>query len=103
MLFRSYRYYLGVALSKNPKWRREAEEHFVKAIEIEQFNADYYIALGTLYKDVGMLKRAESQFKQALQISPHNAAAQEALESLQESNGKGNKTLSSLKSLFRKR
>ncbi len=98
-----YRYYLGVALSKNPKWRREAEEHFVKAIEIEQFNAEYYIALGALYKDVGMLKRAESQFKQALQISPHNAAAQEALEGLQESNGKGSKALNSLKNLFRKR
>ena len=71
-----------MALSKNAKWRREAEEHFLKAIELEQFNAEYYVGLGLLYKEAGMQKRAESQLKQALQVNPGNKAAQEALDSL---------------------
>ncbi len=69
-----YRYWLAMALSKNAKWRREAEEHFLKAIELEQFNADHYVGLGLLYKEAGMQKRAESQLKQALQVNPGNKA-----------------------------
>jgi curved DNA-binding protein CbpA len=98
-----YRYWLAMALSKNAKWRREAEEHFLKAIELEQFNADYYVGLGMLYKEAGMQKRAESQLKQALQVNPGNKAAQEALDSLLAANTKKSSGLHTLKGLFKKK
>jgi curved DNA-binding protein CbpA len=98
-----YRYWLGMALTKNPKWRREAEEHFLKAISLEQFNAANYVGLASLYKEVGMLKRAESQLKQALQISPGDKAAVEALHTLHHSKESEKKGLKSLKNLFRKK
>jgi Flp pilus assembly protein TadD len=98
-----YRYWLAMALSKNAKWRREAEEHFLKAIEMEQFNAEYYIGLGLLYKDVGMQKRAENQLRQALQMNPENRAAREALDSLLPSSAKKTSGLDTLKGLFKKK
>jgi len=98
-----YRYWLGMALTKNPKWRREAEEHFQKAISIEQFNAVHYVGLASLYKEVGMLKRAESQLKQALQISPGDKAVLEALQTLHHAKEPEKRGLKSLKNLFRKK
>jgi curved DNA-binding protein CbpA len=98
-----YRYWLAMALSKNARWRREAEEHFLKAIELEQFNPDHYIGLGLLYREAGMQKRAESQLKQALQVNPGNKAAQEALDSLLPASTKKGSGLDTLKGLFRKK
>jgi curved DNA-binding protein CbpA len=98
-----YRYWLAMALSKNAKWRREAEEHFLKAIELEQFNSEHYVGLGLLYKEAGMQKRAESQLKQALQVNPGNKAAQEALDSLLPASTKKGSGLDTLKGLFRKK
>jgi len=98
-----YRYWLAMALTKNAKWRREAEEHFLRAIELEQFNADYYVGLGMLYKEAGMQRRAESQLKQALQVNPGNKAAQEALDSLLAANTKKSSGLDTLKNLFKKK
>jgi curved DNA-binding protein CbpA len=97
-----YRYWLAITLAKNPKWRRESEEHFLKAIEIDQFSPIYYIGLGMLYKEVGLMKRAESQFRQALQLSPHDKTAQEGLEEILSSKNKGSKGLKSLARLFKK-
>ncbi|MEW5976976.1 MAG: DUF4388 domain-containing protein [Acidobacteriota bacterium] len=96
-----YRYWLAMALSKNPKWRREAEEHFLKAIEKEQFNASYYVGLALLYKEVGMNKRAEAQARQALEVNPSDVAANELLRSLAQP--KEAKGLKSLKNIFRLR
>jgi curved DNA-binding protein CbpA len=98
-----YRYWLAMALSKNAKWRREAEEHFLKAIELEQFNADYYAGLGLLYKEAGMLKRAESQLKQALQLNPGNKAVLEALDNLLAASVKKGSGLDTLKGFFKKK
>jgi curved DNA-binding protein CbpA len=98
-----YRYWLGMSLTRNPKWRREAEEHFLKAISIEQFNSVHYVGLASLYKEVGMLKRAENQLKQALQISPGDKAAVEALQTLRDAKEPDKKGLKSLKNLFRKK
>jgi curved DNA-binding protein CbpA len=98
-----YRYWLGMALTKNPKWRREAEEHFLKAISLEQFNAAHYVGLASLYKEVGMLKRAETQLKQALRVSPGDKAVLETLRLLNQSSEPEKKGLASLKNLFRKK
>ncbi|PYV90137.1 MAG: hypothetical protein DMG05_11410 [Acidobacteria bacterium] len=98
-----YRHWLATCLTKNPKWRREAEEHFLKAIELEQFNPSHYLGLGLLYQEVGMPKRAEAQFRQALQLSPGDRAAKEALETLASSKGSEKKGFKTLKTLFGKK
>jgi curved DNA-binding protein CbpA len=101
-----YRYWLAMSLTKNPKWRREAEEHFLEAIKLEQFNPCHYVGLALLYKESGMLKRAESQLKQALQVAPGDKPAQEVLNTLNElthSRGRENAGLNSLRNLFRKK
>jgi len=98
-----FRYWLAMALSKNPRWRREAEEHFHKAIELEQFKPAYYVGLGMLYRDVGMVKRAESQFKLALQFSPEDTVATQALKEMAAAQKKQSKGLRSLARLFKKK
>jgi curved DNA-binding protein CbpA len=98
-----YRYWLAMSLSKNAKWRREAEEHFLKAIELEQFAAEYYVGLGMLYKEAGMEKRAENQFKQALQVSPDNRTAREALGALLAVSDKRGRGLGAFKDFFKRK
>ena len=96
-----YRYWLAMGLAKNSKWRREAEEHFLKAIEIDQFKAEYSAGLGNLYKEVGMAKRAQTQFNRALQLEPDNQTALEGLSSLASTSSQKKPALAALKNLFR--
>jgi curved DNA-binding protein CbpA len=98
-----YRYWLAMSLSKNAKYRREAEEHFLKAIEIDQFVAEYFVGLGLLYKDAGLAKRSENQFRKALEVSPGNKSAQGALDALLGTDKKKGSALSGLKALFKKK
>jgi curved DNA-binding protein CbpA len=98
-----YRYWLAMCLLKNPKWRREAEEHLLEAIRLEQFNPSHYVGLALLYKESGMLKRAESQLKQALQVAPGDKSAQDALNELTQTEGIGYAGLKPLRNLFRKK
>jgi curved DNA-binding protein CbpA len=95
-----YRYWLAMALSKNAKWRREAEEHFLKAISLDQFVPDYYVGLGFLYQEAGMHKRAETQLRQALQISPGDSNARVALDALLGAADKKSKRSGAFKGFF---
>jgi curved DNA-binding protein CbpA len=74
-----YHYHLGVALIRNPRTRREAEEHLSRAAELEPYNAQVRIKLGMLYKEAGLPKKAESYFRQALQIDPDSRMAKREL------------------------
>jgi curved DNA-binding protein CbpA len=74
-----YHYHLGVALIRNPRTRREAEEHLSKAAELEPYSAQIRVKLGMLYKDAGLAKKAESYFRAALQIDPDNRMARREL------------------------
>lgn len=79
-----YHYHLGIALIRNPRTRREAEQHLARAAELEPYNAKIRVKLGLLYKEAGLLKRAEHYFREALQLDPDNRAA------LREVNGSAN-------------
>jgi curved DNA-binding protein CbpA len=79
-------HYLAMAQSRNPRWKKDAEENFLKAIERDPTNAEIYAHLGSLYARGGMHTKARDMFKKALQWDPAN---QEALEGLaQEEGGK---------------
>ena len=70
-----YHYHLGIALIRNPRTRREAEQHLARAAELEPYNAKIRVKLGLLYKEAGLLKRADHYFREALQLDPDNRAA----------------------------
>jgi len=72
---------LGRALSKNPKWRKQAEDSFSKALELNRFDADSYVGLGELYHESGLESRARKMFEEALAVDPDNVHARERLTS----------------------
>ena len=92
--------YLALSLSQNPKWGKEAERYFLKAIELEPFSPDLRLLLGRLYRQSGMNRRAENQFEEALKLEPGNVAIRAELDDLQ---GAGDETGGSfIKGLFRR-
>jgi len=71
----SYNYYLGLAEARIPKFRKSAEQHFLKAIEIEDTSAECHLALARLYIDVRLPRKAELQLDQVLLWDPNNSEA----------------------------
>jgi len=75
----SYHFHLGIALLRNPRTRREADEHLQRAAELEPYNSQIRIKLGNIYKEVGLSKKAEAFYRAALQIDPDNRHARKEL------------------------
>jgi len=75
---------LGECQLKNPeaRWQRMAEQSYVKATQLDQWNADYRVALGRFYKKRGLKLRARKQFEEALLVVPTHEAALQELASL---------------------
>jgi curved DNA-binding protein CbpA len=76
-----YHYHLGIALIRNPRTRRDAEQHLSRAAELEPYNAQIRVKLGLLYKEAGLSKRAEHYFREALQMDPENRVAKREIGS----------------------
>ncbi len=72
---------LGKALAKNPKWRKQAEDAFSKALEINRFDAESYMGLGELYLEGGLETRAKKMFEEAIAMDPDNVRALSRLAS----------------------
>jgi DnaJ-domain-containing protein 1 len=70
-----YNHYLGIAESKNPKLRKSAEQHLLRAIELEDLSADSHLALARLYIDVNLPRKAEQQLELVMLWDPNNAEA----------------------------
>ncbi|MBI2837628.1 MAG: DnaJ domain-containing protein [Acidobacteria bacterium] len=77
----NYCFLLANALTKNNN-RREAEETYLKAIELDRFNSDIYVSLGLLYKASNMAKRAVGMFQKALQLNDNHPVAMRELAAL---------------------
>jgi curved DNA-binding protein CbpA len=71
----AYHYHLGSVLIRSPRTRHEAEEHLLKAAELEPYNAQIKLKLGLMYKEAGLAKKAQIYFREALQIDPDNKGA----------------------------
>ena len=82
-----YRQSLGAAQAEIPRMRKEAEQHLLKAIELNCMQTDAYLLLGKLYLKVGLPRRAEQQFRETLRWDPMNAEAQRLLQELGASGG----------------
>jgi len=75
---------LGECQVKNPeaRWQRMAEQNYLKAAELDQWNAEYRVSLGRFYKRRGLKLRAKKQFEEALLIVPTHEGAMKELETL---------------------
>ncbi len=85
----NYHFHLGMALMRNPRTRREAEQHLLKAAELDPINAQVRVRLGMLYKEAGLPKKAEQFFRQALKVDPDNKAAKAELGETSSKDKKG--------------
>jgi curved DNA-binding protein CbpA len=75
-----YVFQLALAQSKNPRWKKEAEENFLSALRIDPTNAEFYAQLGALYARGGVHSKAREMFRKALEWDPDNAVAREGLD-----------------------
>lgn len=75
---------LAECQAKNPdaRWQRLAEQNFLEAARLDQWNAEYRVALGRFYKRRGLKLRAKKQFEEALTLAPSHEAARKELESV---------------------
>ncbi|HWQ36415.1 MAG TPA: DUF4388 domain-containing protein [Blastocatellia bacterium] len=78
-----YHSQLATLLAINPRRRKEAEVHLLRACEIEPQNPEWFIHLGQLYKTLNFVARAEAQFKRALSLDPNNQTARREVRALQ--------------------
>jgi tetratricopeptide (TPR) repeat protein len=70
---------LGMVESKLPDLLRQSEHHLLQASEIEPWNTDILLALGLLYKQVGMPVKAAKQFRKILGYDPDHKVARREL------------------------
>jgi curved DNA-binding protein CbpA len=81
---------LGIVLTKNEQWRKEAEDSFNRAIDLEPLNAENHLYLAFLYRNSALKLRARRCFAKVLELDPKNdvAAAQIAEIDTEESGQK---------------
>ena len=92
----NYFLFLAKAEAKVPSFHEKAEEDFFKALELEPWNAENFVALGEFYDEEGLSVKAKRQFKKALEIEPENKAALKALGLTEKSDKRGLKGIISL-------
>jgi len=78
-----YQCLLAQSLSRNPKWRRNAEEHFKKALGLDPFDTESLVGLAELYEAVGLARRAQALYAEAVEIDPGNAIFRMKLTALE--------------------
>ena len=77
-----YHHYLGVAEAETPKLRKSAEQHFLKAIELNKMTLASRLELSKLYIKVELWRKAEQQLHYLLQLDPENQEVQKLIADL---------------------
>ncbi len=80
---------LARALSKNPKWLKEAEEHFLLALKADEFDIECLLGLAENYAAVNLTTRAARVYERILAYDPGNAVAYEKLHGSSKGKAKG--------------
>jgi tetratricopeptide (TPR) repeat protein len=70
---------MGGGLVSNPRVRYEAEQHLLRAAELDPSNIKVRLTLGLLYKEAGLAKKAENSFREALMLDGRNSVARREL------------------------
>jgi len=75
-----YHHFLALAQSEIPKYRKEAEAHYLKSIDLDSSAVESRLALGKLYMKVNLPRRAEAQFQEVLNWDATNPEALKLIE-----------------------
>ena len=67
-----YNHYLGVAESEIPKLRKIAEQHLLKALELDNTSVASRLELAKLYIKVMLRRKAELQLQELMRLDPQN-------------------------------
>ncbi|HSP06915.1 MAG TPA: tetratricopeptide repeat protein, partial [Acidobacteriota bacterium] len=78
------KYYIlmAKAYAMHPRFLKDAETSYQKAIELNAWNPDYHVELAEFYHAQGLSLRAKNACKKALAITPTHPGAQELLQKL---------------------
>jgi DnaJ-domain-containing protein 1 len=93
-----YLFYLGQVQTRNPRWRKKAEQSFLKVIEMAPGYTQAYLHLARLYKGGGLARRASEMFEKVLEWEPAN---EEALAELGRGKSEGAAVTGRLRSIFK--
>ena len=74
-----YHKLIARALSKNPNWRKEAEDHFMLALKANEFDVECILGLAENYDAAGLATRAANLYERILAYDPDHAVAREKL------------------------
>jgi curved DNA-binding protein CbpA len=77
-----YNHYLGVAESEIPKLRKSAEQHLLKAIELDNTAVVSRIELAKLYIKAMLRRKAELLLHELIRWDPHNREIQKLMDEL---------------------
>jgi tetratricopeptide (TPR) repeat protein len=77
-------FYRGLALSRVPRRGREAEEFFVRAVELAPANSVYNLELGNFYAKYGLKAKALSVYRDALKYDPKSEKIKQAMKKIGE-------------------
>ncbi len=97
----SYRKLLARALTKNPKWRKEAESHYRHALKKDQFDLECYLGLAEIYEVSSLHSRAMKMYQIVLGFDPDNKVAGAKLYDKSKKTG-GLRKLKDLKNIIRR-
>ena len=61
-----YRKLLAVCLAKNPKWREEAESHFLEVLKADEFDVECRLLLAESYEASNLTSRAIGEYETIL-------------------------------------
>jgi curved DNA-binding protein CbpA len=78
----SYNHLLAVAESENPRLRKSAELHFLKAIDLDGLSSTSRLELAKLYIKAMLPRKAESQLQELLHFDPVHSEAKKLLSEL---------------------
>lgn len=77
-----YVFHRGLNLSRIPRRGHEAEEYYLKAIEMAPSKIDYHLELGSFYSRTGLRTKALTVLNKALQIKPDSDKIREAIKKI---------------------
>lgn len=78
------RYYqlMAQAYSKHPRFLKDAQENWEKAIELDPWNPEFHVQIAEFYIQQGLWLRASNHVKKALTITPEHKRAMELTQTL---------------------
>lgn len=67
---------MALSFAHHPRFLDDAEQCFLKAIEMEPQEVEYHLSLSRFFLNQGMIQRAGEEIAKALEIDPENQAAE---------------------------